>query len=222
MLITNNPGDIKPLLTDTLQPVVVLDLDQTLIDGNTLSFSFYDYSLSIDNRIDQAIIKIRPGLKIFIDKLKSTNIRVVIWTASVKRYACKVIEELGLESLNILGVIYNGPMWFNPKAYFKDLNLISDDISRIVLLDDVLTMSIPHPDNTIIVPSFTYGVTGEGTNCVNAMCKVIDCLIKGPMCEWVDNCDFLVKKSDFFEGLCYFTLPSDIPLPSEVTYHYPM
>jgi hypothetical protein len=145
MRFTGNPTDFLSISDDPSKITIVLDLDETLVDGRTKANTFY----------------VRPGVDTFLSFLGNfkKTINVIIWSAGTETYVKKAIEVLGFDkfNVNVVLVIYFSRTWikFNSN-YTKDLSLLGQNMDNVLLIDNTPEMARASPKNTIIVPSFTF------------------------------------------------------------------
>lgn len=129
-----------------LKPIIVLDLDNTLI--------YTDYEL------DELYTYYRPGLKVFINTLL-VYADLSIFTAGTEQYADPIINNIEtlcekkdlfkkrLFRQNCVKSILNDNIFYkNLRDYFP--------LERTLIVDDNADAVSPHPENSIIITPF-YG-----------------------------------------------------------------
>lgn len=102
---------------------LVLDLDETLV--------FYDEN--------SELLKFRPGLMAFLETL-SKHYELVLFTASTKEYADKILKEIDPKKAFFDYRLYREHMRYENRKLLKDITKLGRDIRKVVVLDNV-------PDN---------------------------------------------------------------------------
>lgn len=166
----------QPLLPTRKQadkPLVILDLDQTLIHSvlydefmvyktfNTHRQPRIDFRLILKDGSD-FVVSIRPGLDDFL-RYVFANFRVAIWTAAQKEYATEILQRIMTPlQYNQLAFIftqrecawskkYTGPT----KPAYRILQLLPGlDLSRTVLCDDNHLSTEDFAENTVLVQPY--------------------------------------------------------------------
>lgn len=137
---------------------LVLDLDDTLIHSFLEPILNSDFQLNIDiydnikdREINKIYIKKRPGLDIFLNEL-SKYYKIYIFSASPGDYVSRVIKEIDKNKI-IKKYFYKDDCITMPEVgfdiYLKDLTIISNDLSNIIILDDNITSFSLQSENGI-------------------------------------------------------------------------
>lgn len=122
-------------LEDREKPVVVLDLDETLV-----------YSRD-------GTVRRRPGLDHLFRTLKN-RCEVIIWTAGEKEYAVNVIRQIDMERC-VQHCVYRHPKWWTGRpGYSKGLRALGRPLHRTILVDNTPDCLKEDPSNSILVTDF--------------------------------------------------------------------
>ena len=150
ILIQETSGSHTPRKIDFQ---VVLDLDQTLIystvDKPTSNDSNYFKVRPSDMDTDIYVYK-RPYLDQFLKFVNSVG-EVSIYTASQKSYADPIIDRLDSERI-VTRRFYRDHCKKNEKGeLIKDMSVVSKDLRKMVIIDDVDSTYKTYRNNTIRV-----------------------------------------------------------------------
>ncbi|KAJ6230060.1 nli interacting factor-like phosphatase family protein [Anaeramoeba flamelloides] len=143
-------------LQDRGKITLCLDLDHTLISTSTTQIENYDFSISLpidQKRTQKLYIKKRPLLDLFLQKC-SEMFEIVLFTASVKSYADKVLDILDPDNNLISHRLYRGSCSFYNGHYVKDLCLLNRDLHSILIIDDAKFSFVFQPENAIWINPF--------------------------------------------------------------------
>jgi len=155
---------------------VVLDMDETLIhsvfmqdvDADANDDETYRHSEmrqkanvdkgteSFDISLDEGRVTVilRPGVQDFLNEAAKLY-NIYIFTAATQDYADLVLNHLDPQDEIFVDRFYRPECTRTRQNYFiKDLTKISDDLSRVVLVDNNPICFAPQPKNGIWVPSF--------------------------------------------------------------------
>jgi len=118
--------------------VLVLDLDETLVHATTKPLKNVSYDMIFDVILEgincRFYVKKRPFLDLFLRQVCDT-FDVVIFTASLKSYADRVIDMLD-PSHQIKLRLFRDSCIKNSGFYIKDLRTVCPDLSKIVIIDN--------------------------------------------------------------------------------------
>lgn len=153
----------KHRLSMVKKKVLVLDLDETLIhshhDGvlrqTVKPGTPPDFVLKvvIDRHPVRFFVHKRPHVDFFLDVV-SQWYELVVFTASMEIYGAAVADKLD-NSRNILKRrYYRQHCNLDFGSYTKDLSAISDDLSRIFILDNSPGAYRAYPDNAVPIKSW--------------------------------------------------------------------
>lgn len=117
------------------RPTLVLDLDETLVHSSFLPVSDADFVLTmdIDEKRIQVSVKKRPKVDYFLTKV-GEMFEVVIFTASLQRYADPIIDQLDPNNV-VTQRLYRQHCTSLSGGHVKDLSRLGRDLSRTVLVD---------------------------------------------------------------------------------------
>lgn len=121
------------------QPLLVLDLDETLIHGREIPLG-----RDPDFEVDPYFIYLRPGVFEFI-RAVATRYRLAVWTSSSPAYARDVCAEIFTDATQLEFLwasdrctptrIFELDTWCNAKP-LKKLKRLGYDLSRVLAVDD--------------------------------------------------------------------------------------
>lgn len=135
---------------------LVLDLDETLIHSSIKSSGNDDYVVEVSLKGVDALyfVKKRPHLDYFIDVV-SNWFTLTIFTTSVQTYADPIVSWIDRGRGVISKRFFRNDCIKTPEeALLKNLNLVSDDFSRLVLIDNCSVSIGRFPNNSIPVTSW--------------------------------------------------------------------
>jgi CTD small phosphatase-like protein 2 len=117
---------------------LVLDLDETLVHSNleeeegTPDFTF---PVQFNNETHAVNVRIRPHLEEFMKRV-SRKFEVVIFTASQKVYADKLLDHLDPDRVYFSHRIFRDSCVLVEGNYLKDLSVLGRDLSRTLIIDN--------------------------------------------------------------------------------------
>uniref|UniRef100_A0A672MQ03 protein-serine/threonine phosphatase n=1 Tax=Sinocyclocheilus grahami TaxID=75366 RepID=A0A672MQ03_SINGR len=159
--------DILPFLyfcSDTVKrKILVLDLDETLIhshhDGvlrpTVRPGTPPDFVLKvvIDKHPVRFFVHKRPHVDFFLEVV-SQWYELVVFTASMEIYGSAVADKLDNNKGILKRRYYRQHCTLDSGSYIKDLSVVHDDLSSIVILDNSPGAYRSHPDNAIPIKSW--------------------------------------------------------------------
>jgi len=146
-----------------MKPLLILDIDETLIHTKLDEFSnhIYDFKFSVNGK-SSFYTKKRPYLDQFLD-YAFENFDIAIWTASGEDYAKEIIKNIGIleSSLKFLYTkdkctIKYSFDYFNHYG-IKNLNKLKKkgyDLNRVLIIDDIRDTAINNYGNLILIKPF--------------------------------------------------------------------
>ncbi|KAJ1502433.1 hypothetical protein HMI54_010212 [Coelomomyces lativittatus] len=146
--------------THLTKPILVLDLDETLIHSSLVPRRPSDFWIEVIQNNDMRTREIfwvykRPGVDQFLREL-SRVYQIYIFTAGIKEYASQILDQLDPE-----GTIFHGRFYRDDcteikgqGTFAKDLTKISDALHRMVLVDNTPTCYSLQPENGIPIKSW--------------------------------------------------------------------
>ncbi|KAJ3446634.1 nli interacting factor-like phosphatase family protein [Anaeramoeba flamelloides] len=162
-----------------------LDLDLTLIYSQFTPFEGYEFTFTLQNKngTHNVYVKKRPFLEEFLTRC-SELFEVVLFTASQREYAEKIVNWLDPDRKLIRYRLYRNACSMFLGNYLKDLSLLNREISSIVIVDDVPASFCFHKQNALQIPPFTMKpVNGQKTldisdNQLQAIMKILLQIVK--------------------------------------------
>eukprot|EP00746_Dinoflagellata_sp_MGD_P014434 gnl/MRDRNA2_/MRDRNA2_131626_c0_seq1.p1 gnl/MRDRNA2_/MRDRNA2_131626_c0~~gnl/MRDRNA2_/MRDRNA2_131626_c0_seq1.p1 ORF type:complete len:269 (-),score=36.43 gnl/MRDRNA2_/MRDRNA2_131626_c0_seq1:321-1127(-) len=138
---------------------VVLDLDETLIHTHYQPQRPHDFQVLVPGRAAgstvNAYVKKRPGVDAFLTWLHEEKFDLSLYTAGTSAYASAILKVLDPD--RILGHRYcrdkcvKAPV---PMVYWKDLQKVCKDLTRVVLVDNNPVCFHMQPDNGILIKDY--------------------------------------------------------------------
>lgn len=181
-------------MNDTKKPILVLDLDQTLISAEPVQEFDFDKNRDkmkkfvFDDMENYYIIFHRPNLQKFLD-FAFKNFRVMVWTAATKDYALfvidKIIKHSNNKNRNLELILFSYHCTISekhhPKKCPKDLTLLSKqfrlagyDMDNVFIIDDYEEVHNYQKKNCILVKPFYF--TDKDSEKDDYLLKLMDSL----------------------------------------------
>ena len=115
---------------------LILDLDETLVHSSPSPFDKNDIVLEVefDGILYNIYVLIRPGAENFIKKM-SKFFEVVIFTASISKYASPLLDKLDKEN-KIKYRLYREHCTFLNGIYIKELKRLNRDLKDLIIVDN--------------------------------------------------------------------------------------
>ena len=114
---------------------VVLDLDETLV------------------RFREGPVHWRPHFEEFMDEIKHVC-EVVLWTASTRKCAARIMDELDPVGDRLHHHVYRNDLWFQGVPYTKDLRLLNRPMDRVLIIENTPQCVFNNPQNAVIVEDY--------------------------------------------------------------------
>mmetsp|Transcript_1013 Transcript_1013/g.3260 ORF Transcript_1013/g.3260 Transcript_1013/m.3260 type:complete len:348 (+) Transcript_1013:29-1072(+) len=116
---------------------LVLDLDETLVHSSLEENFTYDFKFPVEYLCKRHNVRVRtrPHLQHFMEKV-SQLFEIVVFTASQKVYAERVLNALDPSHSLIRHRIYRDSCLLIEGNYMKDLSCLGRDLSRTVIIDN--------------------------------------------------------------------------------------
>ena len=121
---------------------IVLDMDETLIHFKNLEEN------------GKGILRMRPGLNEFLDKLLELNCEIILFTASTQSYADVIINEIESEKKYFSYKLYRHHTILINNEFVKDISKIGRDLNKIVIIDNSEINFSLQKENGILIKSF--------------------------------------------------------------------
>ena len=137
-------------------PTLVLDLDETLVHASVSPTPKDDFAFSFlfGGATHTMYVRRRPFLDKFLDWLRAGPWEVVIFTASVKAYADKLLDSLDPTNDLFTHRMYREHCTPLDGCFTKDLRLLGREMSQILLVENSPLSYCFQPGNAILVPTW--------------------------------------------------------------------
>ncbi|KAJ1928861.1 hypothetical protein IWQ60_001657 [Tieghemiomyces parasiticus] len=129
---------LLPRKTRSSPPItLVLDLDETLVHCSTLANFPADFTFMVENKGQEFTVRcrLRPGYLEFLERM-AQHFEVVIFTASQKAYADRLLNLLDPQRNLIRHRLFRDSCLELAGSYLKDLSLLGRDLSKVVIVDN--------------------------------------------------------------------------------------
>ena len=138
-----------------------MDLDETLVHSSFAKAEDTSIVLSIpvEEKIVNISVQIRPGANYFIEEV-SKIFEVVIFTASLSKYATPLLDKLDKEQLWKDRLFREHWSIWNYTLFIKDLIFLGRDLKDVIIIDNSPNSYAFQPENALPIPSW-YGKTGK-------------------------------------------------------------
>lgn len=134
---------------------LVLDLDETLVHSSSCRSSHDPtnpndmlLSIDIDGRQCEIFVKLRPHLMDFLAAV-GEMFEVVIFTASLAKYAAPLISRLDPQARYCHHQLYRQHCTLYERSYVKDLTLLGRPLNKIIIVDNSPAAYLYQPRNAI-------------------------------------------------------------------------
>jgi RNA polymerase II subunit A small phosphatase-like protein len=127
---------------------LVLDLDETLVHSQFMSFSDPSdvvIQIELENEMHDIHVMVRPGVKEFLEKM-SKIYEIVIFTASVSKYADPLLNIIDKKGYCPYRLFREHCSLINT-TFVKDLQRLGRDIKNIIIVDNSPISYALHPEN---------------------------------------------------------------------------
>ena len=117
---------------------LVLDLDETLVHSNleqTLAEADFSFPVNFNNQQHIVNVRKRPYLMEFME-FAARHFEVVVFTASQKVYAERLLNKIDPDSVLIEHRLYRDACVLVEGNYMKDLSVLGRDLSKTIIVDN--------------------------------------------------------------------------------------
>eukprot|EP01013_Petalomonas_cantuscygni_P044622 TRINITY_DN924_c0_g1_i1.p1 TRINITY_DN924_c0_g1~~TRINITY_DN924_c0_g1_i1.p1 ORF type:complete len:439 (-),score=58.84 TRINITY_DN924_c0_g1_i1:968-2284(-) len=139
----------------TGRPLLVLDLDETLVHSSFRPVTVPDIVLPVELHGTQyhVYVKKRPYVHEFLEAV-AQRWEVCVFTASVSQYADPLLDKLDPTGTLIQHRLFRQHCAFVNGLYVKDLDRMNRPLERVVILDNSPTAYLFHPNNALPILSW--------------------------------------------------------------------
>ena len=133
---------------NTKKKTLVLDLDETLVHSQFMEFSDKSdlvIQIEIENEIHDIHVKVRPGVKEFLEKMDKIY-ELVVFTASISKYADPLLDLIDKKGYCPYRLFREHCTLINT-TFVKDLQRLGRDIKNIIIVDNSPVSYALHPEN---------------------------------------------------------------------------
>lgn len=125
----------------------MIDLDETLVHSQFSPTPDCDLTVQVEleSMVCTVYVLVRPGCLEFV-KAMSEIYEIVIFTASLAKYANPVINKLGIHKY-VDHRLFRQHCTFHQGMYIKDMERLGRNISDVILLDNSPISYIFQPEN---------------------------------------------------------------------------
>lgn len=171
---------------------LVLDLDECLVHSRFLGVEHdgeskyrqdeerpetcHEYEDSFEILMDdgeRAVVNKRPGLDKFL-KEASRHFDLYVFTAGLEIYGKPILDALDPKNEYFKGRFFRDSCRMKKGVYLKDLRTVTEDLSRVILVDNNPVSFLPQPSNGVPVPSF---FDNEKDRTLDSLLKVLMSLL---------------------------------------------
>ncbi|GAB68715.1 phosphatase [Plasmodium cynomolgi strain B] len=133
---------------------IVLDLDETLVHSTLRGERYNSFRIHIELGDGRCVIYVnkRPGVEHFFKEI-SKHYEVVIFTASLPKYANAVIDKLDKDNICAYRLFRESCTFWN-NNYVKDLKILGRDLNNVVIIDNSTFVHKFCEDNCILIKSW--------------------------------------------------------------------
>lgn len=102
---------------------------------------------------ERAVVYKRPGLDRFLEEA-AKHFDLYVFTAGLEAYGKPILNELDPKGTLIMGRFFRESCQVRKGMFLKDLRVVRNDLSRVILVDNNPVSFLMQPSNGIPVPSF--------------------------------------------------------------------
>ncbi|XP_053569747.1 LOW QUALITY PROTEIN: CTD small phosphatase-like protein [Bombina bombina] len=141
-------------VSDYGKKCVVIDLDETLVHSSFKPINNADFivPVEIDGTIHQVYVLKRPHVDEFLQKMGEL-FECVLFTASLAKYADPVADLLDRWGV-FKARLFRESCVFHRGNYVKDLSRLGRELNKVIIVDQLPSSYIFHPENAVPVQSW--------------------------------------------------------------------
>jgi len=133
---------------------LLLDLDETLVHSSFqhVPNSDFEVPITIENQKYNVYVRKRPFVDDFLEEM-AKYFEVVIFTASVPKYANPVLDKLDPNHV-IQHRLFRHNCTFSGGGFVKDLSRVGRKLNRTLIIDNSAPAFAFHPNHSILIESW--------------------------------------------------------------------
>lgn len=140
---------------------LVLDLDETLVHSSFRATTRSDIIITVEleGELHNVYVRKRPGVDEFLQSVTQLY-EVVIYTASMSKYADPLIDELDPAN-TILHRLFREACTRCASGYVKDLSKLGRDLKDVIIIDNSPLCYALQPENAIPIKTWRDDVSDQ-------------------------------------------------------------
>ncbi|WJX36420.1 hypothetical protein P8452_24299 [Trifolium repens] len=134
---------------------LVLDLDETLIHSTMAKCDSADFTIQVKLDKEYTVyVRKRPFLHEFLERVSKMFEKIIIFTASKKIYAEKLLDVLDPDKKLFSRRVYRDACIYENGTYTKDLTVLGIDLAKVAIVDNSPQVYKLHVNNGIPIESW--------------------------------------------------------------------
>lgn len=148
-------GLLRPTAFTYNRPLLVLDLDETLVHASVANAMKCDFQFTVASEFGSVpvYVRLRPHVREFLQRV-AQMFEVCVFTASVSDYADKVIDRLDPTGQLVHHRLFREHCTFVGGSYVKDLTRLGRSMEKLCLVDNSPITYSFQPENAFPISSW--------------------------------------------------------------------